>query len=84
MRRVFYGGYRERRHQGGTDSLITSPSRSLLSSCSALGFIHRFLSITLVGDVNLAEHGLKMRHTKVSGNSQLYSKNQAIYILRLF
>lgn len=38
---------------------------------------------TLAGSVNLGEPNLKMKQTKVSRNSQLYSGPQTIYVLRV-
>lgn len=41
------------------ETVIPSPSWSLLSSCAAIDFIHSFLFIALVGGVNLGDCGLK-------------------------
>ena len=37
----------------------------------------------LIGSMNLGEQGLRMRQTKVSCNSQLYSVHETIYTLRV-
>lgn len=47
------------------------------------GATSSILFTALVGHVNLEEWSLKMRWTEIACNSQLYSKHQTIYTLKV-